>query len=207
AAQSPTPGPLFLPDRLNLEDWTPKITDFGLAKPLADDQGHTATGLIMGTPSYMAPEQAAGKAKEVGPAADVYALGAILYELVTGRPPFKGATLLDTLDQVRTQDPVPPRSLVPRLDRNLETICLKCLHKQPEKRYASARELADDLKCFLDNEPIQARRSGIWERTAKWARRRPAWATFWTFLVVAGLASAIVVPIYLARLHDALHQA
>jgi serine/threonine-protein kinase len=121
-------------------DGTPKITDFGLAKRL-DSAGQTQTGAIMGTPSYMAPEQAGGKGKEVGPAADVYALGAILYELLTGRPPFKAETPLDTVLQVVSEEPVAPTQLNAKVPRDLETICLKCLHKEPTKRYASAPSL------------------------------------------------------------------
>src|SRR5262249_7986681 len=132
----------------------PKLTDFGLAKRIDTDADLTRTGTICGTPSYMAPEQAAGKAREIGPAADIWALGAILYELLTGRPPFRGATVLDTLNQVRTVDPVPPARLVGRLPRDLETICLKCLRKEVARRYASALELADDLGRFLRGEPV-----------------------------------------------------
>src|SRR5438552_13404158 len=123
-------------------DGTPKITDFGLARQLDSDIGETQTGAVMGTPSYMAPEQASGHAHEAGPPADVYALGAILYECLAGRPPFKGKTIVETLDQVRTQQPVPPSRVQPRMPLDLETICLKCLRKEPEKRYASAAELA-----------------------------------------------------------------
>jgi tRNA A-37 threonylcarbamoyl transferase component Bud32 len=152
-----------------------KITDFGLAKKL-DDDSQTHDGAIMGTPSYMAPEQAAGRTEEVGTAADVYALGAILYECLTGRPPFRGAALLDTLEQVRQREPVPPRELQPKTPRDLETVCLKCLHKERGRRYGSAAELADDLGRFLRREPILARPVGRMERAAKWVRRNPALA-------------------------------
>jgi serine/threonine protein kinase/Tfp pilus assembly protein PilF len=153
---------------------SPKISDFGLAKLLDAGPGRTRSGDILGTPSYMAPEQAAGRHDAVGPAADVYALGAILYEMLTGRPPFHGETVWDTLQQVAGQEPVPPRRLQPRTPRDLENICLKCLHKEPTRRYASARELADDLQRFLDGKSIRARAASPWERAWKWARRRPA---------------------------------
>jgi serine/threonine protein kinase len=164
---------------------TPKITDFGLAKKLGDTAGQTASGAIMGTPSYMAPEQAGGQSKQVGPAADVYALGAILYELLTGRPPFKAATAMDTLLQVLSEEPVPPSRLQPRLARDLETICLKCLEKHGRKRYGSAVALADDLRRFLVGEPIVARRVGQLERVSKWAKRRPALAGLLAVSVLA----------------------
>ena len=146
---------------------TPKVADFGLAKRLDADRGQTQTGAILGSPSYMPPEQALGDAKTVGPAADVYALGAILYELLTGRPPFKGETLLETLELVRTTDPVAPRHLRVRLPKDLETICLKCLQKEPGRRYATAGELADDLRRFLAGEPIAAREDGIGSQLAR----------------------------------------
>jgi serine/threonine-protein kinase len=142
-----------------LNEVVPKITDFGLAKRL-DEQSQTRTGEVMGTPSYMSPEQAAGK-KDVGPAADVYALGAILYELLTGRPPFRGATVLETLEQVLTQEPVPPSLLQPKVPRDLEAVCLKCLHKEPAGRYPGAAALADDLDRFLAGEPISVRTWGV----------------------------------------------
>jgi serine/threonine protein kinase len=137
---------------------TPKVTDFGLAKRLDRAAAHTQSGAVLGTPSYMAPEQAGGKAKYVGPAADVYALGAILYELVTGRPPFRAETTLETLLQVMSEEAVPPTQLRPDCPSDLEAICLKCLQKKPEQRYASAAALAEDLHCFLAGEPIQAPR-------------------------------------------------
>jgi WD40 repeat protein len=167
------------------EDGTPKISDFGLAKKTDVEVGQTQTGAILGTPSYMAPEQAEGGARHVGPAADVYALGAILYELLTGRPPFRAATALETLEQVRTIDPVAPRQLAPRIPRDLETICLKCLEKAPTRRYVSAAALADDLERFRDGRPIQARPTLWWERWAKWARRRPAVAALVAVSLVA----------------------
>jgi WD40 repeat protein/serine/threonine protein kinase len=154
-------------------DGRPKITDFGLAKKL-DEHGQTRTGDVMGTPSYMAPEQASGQAADVGPATDIYALGALLYELITGRAPFRAATPLDTLRQVVNDDPVPPSRLQPRTPRDLETVCLKCLQKEPRKRYASALELADDLLLFRTGESIRARPVSPWERGVKWARQRPA---------------------------------
>jgi formylglycine-generating enzyme required for sulfatase activity len=165
-------------------DGTPKITDFGLARQLDTDSGETRAGDVMGTPSYMAPEQASGRGHEAGPAADVYALGAILYDCLTGRPPFKGKTTVETLDQVRTREPVPPSRLQPGTPLDLETICLKCLRKEPERRYASAGELADDLVRYLRGEPILARPAGRAERAVKWVRRNP---------VVTGAAAAVVL--------------
>src|SRR5262249_19236263 len=155
----------------------PTITDFGLAKRLdGESSGQTHSGAVMGTPSYMAPEQARGQARAVGPSADVYALGAILYEMLTGRAPFRGSTVLETLEQVCKQGPVAPIRLAPNVPRDLETVCLKCLEKDPARRYASALDLADDLRRFQSNEPTRARPLGPWERIRKWVRRRPGLA-------------------------------
>ncbi|MBI1917772.1 MAG: protein kinase [Planctomycetes bacterium] len=167
----------------------PKITDFGLAKHLETDTHQTREGSILGTPSYMAPEQAEGRNKDIGPPADIYALGAILYDLLASRPPFRGETVMDTLQQVIYAEPVPPTRLQPKLPRDLETICLKCLQKEPKNRYAAAGDLADDLRRFLGGEPIQARATPVWEKAVKWARRRPAAAALvgFAFLTVIGL--------------------
>jgi serine/threonine protein kinase len=169
----------------DLQTAIPKITDFGLAKRLDAGEGPTQSGSLLGTPSYMAPEQATGQTHAVGVPADVYALGAILYELLTGRPPFKAATPLETVLQVRAAEPVPPTRLQPRLPYDVETICLKCLRKEPSRRYGSARELADDLQRFLDGVAITARPVSWWERTVKWARRRPAVAALVAVSVLA----------------------
>ncbi len=180
------------------DEWVPKVSDFGLAKKL-DDVGLTQSGAILGTPSYMAPEQAKGHGKDVGPQADVYALGAILYECLTGRPPFKAATTLETLLQVQTDDPVAPRALQPGVPRDLETVTLKCLQKQPVKRYASAGDLAADLGRFLAGEPITARPVGAFGRAVRWVKRRPAAAiaiavsSLALVTLTAGLAIALVV--------------
>jgi WD40 repeat protein len=173
-------------------DGTPKITDFGLAKKLDDAAGPTASGAVMGTPSYMAPEQAGGKSKQIGPAADVYALGAILYELLTGRPPFKAATSLDTILQVMSDEPVPPRRLQPKVPRDLETICLKCLEKEARKRYGSAQDLAEDLRRFHEGRPIVARPVGVVGRTWRWCRRNPLVATLATAAAVCLLAGTAI---------------
>jgi len=166
----------------------PRVTDFGLAKKAQGDSGLTGSGQIMGTPSYMPPEQAGGRRGEVGPAADVYALGATLYALVTGRPPFQAATTTDTLLQVLGDEPVPPRRLNPSVPRDLETICLKCLEKEPARRYRSAAALGEDLRRLLAAEPITARPAGPAERLWRWCQRNP---------LVAALAGGIALTMVL----------
>jgi WD40 repeat protein/serine/threonine protein kinase len=191
-----------------MADLIPKITDFGLAKDVDATAGHTQTGAFMGTPSYAAPEQAGGDSRHATPRTDVYALGAMLYELLTGRPPFRGATILETLDQVRHAEPVSPRSLNTAVPRDLDTICLKCLRKESEQRYASAEELAADLQRYLRGEPVAARPVGFWERTVKWAKRRPAAAAFGVFVVLITpvLIAAAVSLAYRAELENANSQ-
>jgi serine/threonine protein kinase len=181
----------------NLRSNIPKITDFGLAKRLDEPGSNTESGAVLGTPSYMAPEQAEGKAREAGPAVDIYALGAVLYELLTGRPPFHGETAMDTLQHVLTQEPVPPRRLQPRVPRDLDTICLQCLKKKPQNRYCSAAALAEDLASFLDGRSIRARPAPAWEWAVKWARRRPAVAVL---LAANVLAPALLLGWYTSRL-------
>jgi len=172
---------------------TPKITDFGLAKQLEGDSRVTRSGAIVGTPSYMAPEQAAARTEQIGPLTDVYSLGAILYECLTGRPPFRAATPVDTVLQVLAEDPVAPTRLNPKVPRDLETICLKCLEKEPRKRYASAEKLGEDLRRFLFQEPITARPVGPLERAVKWARRRPTIAALLaSLLLVVALGFSLV---------------
>ncbi|HZY86579.1 MAG TPA: serine/threonine-protein kinase, partial [Gemmataceae bacterium] len=167
-------------------DGEPYVTDFGLAKRVTADSGLTQSGSIVGTPSYMAPEQAAAK-KGLSTAADVYSLGAILYECLTGRPPFRAATPLETLLLVLDREPERPSVVLPRVDRDLETVCLKCLEKEPAKRYESAEALANDLERWLAGEPIRARPAGRAERALKWVRRRPAVAALTAGLVLLAL--------------------
>ncbi len=171
------------PSNILLDDHDePHVTDFGLAKCVEDDSGLTQTGLILGTPSYMAPEQVAGHRGEVTTAADVYGLGAVLYKLLTGRPPFQAASVYETLQQVREQEPVPPRSRDQRIDRDLAAICLKCLEKSPGRRYASAEAMADDFDRWLAGESIVARPVGQVRRAWRWCGRNR---------VVAGLSASV----------------
>jgi WD40 repeat protein/serine/threonine protein kinase len=185
---------------------TPKITDFGLAKLTGNppegtgDEVPTHTGAILGTPGYMAPEQAAGKSRDVGPAADVYSLGAILYELITGRPPFRGETVLDTLLQARDEEAVPPSRLRARLPRDLDTICLKCLHKDPAKRYRSAAALAEDLRRYLGGKAILARPAGKIEKCRRWCQRNPFLAA------VSGLAAAALLAVAVGSVFVAVQE-
>ncbi len=177
-------------------DGTPKITDFGLAKRLdeegSDSPAITRSGDVFGTPSYTSPEQAAGLTKDVTAATDVYALGAILYEMLTGRPPFKAATPVDTMMQVIREEPVPPTRLQPRLPRDVETICLECLSKDARKRYATADALAEDLRRFRAGEPILARPVGAIERVWRWSKRNPKLAAAIAFAAIALATTAAV---------------
>ena len=193
-------------DAAPLAESVPKITDFGLVKRLDDDAGRTRTGTVLGSPSYMAPEQAAGDVKAVGPAADVYALGAILYEMLAGRPPFRGDSVLETLRQVLEHDPVPPGRFQPKVPRDLETICLKCLEKVPGHRYPSAEALARDLAAFLDGEPVGARPATVLDHVARAVSRAGidvrfrAWGRFALLLApVPALAQAAVALTFLGH--------
>jgi WD40 repeat protein len=176
----------------------PHVTDFGLARRVEGDSRLTQTGAVVGTPSYMAPEQAAGR-RGLSTAVDVYGLGAILYALLTGRPPFRAATPLETLLQVMEGEAERPRVLNPKVSADLETICLKCLDKEPQKRYGSAEALAEDLERFLAGEPIQARPAGRLERAVKWARRRPAAAALLAVSVLAAAGLMGLVGLFTTR--------
>ena len=185
-------------------DGTPKITDFGVAKLLDSDTPLTRTEALIGTPNYMSPEQAAGNIKKIGAPADVYSLGAILYELLTGTAPFRGSTLMDTLDQVRNKEPVPPRRLRGRVSLDLETICLKCLEKEPRRRYASAEAFADDLGRFLAGQSIRARPISVWQHAWRAGRRRPALVA--GVVAIAALVGALVAGSSYFRAADQLER-
>jgi len=179
-----------------LQECIAKITDFGIAKQIDQDTELTRTGEILGTPSYMAPEQATGSREHIGPTVDVYSLGAILYELLTGKPPFAGEDSTNILLRVVQQDAPSPRVANPAISVDLETICLKCLEKEPNKRYTSAGMLAEDLRRFLAHEPLLARPAGFWDKTRKWMRRRPVWATViaaCVLLTTVAFASLVIV--------------
>jgi hypothetical protein len=169
----------------------PKISDFGLAKRLEEDSSQTKSGTLLGTPSYMSPEQARGETRNVGPLADIYSLGAMLYELLTGRPPFQAATPMDTMIRVTREEPVAPSRLQANIPRDIETICLKCLQKEPAKRYATAEALAEDLRRFLSGEPILARPISAPERAWRWCKRNPWVAASSAAIFVLLLAVAI----------------
>ena len=182
----------------------PKITDFGLAKQLEQDDGRTQAGTIMGTPAYMSPEQAAGKIGDIGPLSDLYSLGAILYEMLTGRPPFVGANPVDTIMQVMRDDPVSPTHIQPKIPRDLEIICMKCLEKPMAKRYPDCLALADDLHRFLDGEPISARSATRLEKIRKWVRRHPATSGLIGSSIVGIIALFIAAWLYHLKIQDAL---
>jgi tetratricopeptide (TPR) repeat protein len=188
-------------------DLRPKIADFGLAKMLDTDDGLTKTQTVLGSPSYMAPEQAEGNSKQVGPTTDVYALGTIFYELLTGRPPFRAATAMETLIQVRDLDPIPPSRFQPGLAQAAETICLKCLEKLPQRRYPTAEALAEDLCRFRLGESILAHPTPAWEQAWRWTRRRPALAAAAGVGVAALLLLLIGGGYYNARLRDSADKA
>jgi eukaryotic-like serine/threonine-protein kinase len=189
-------------------DGTPKITDFGLARRLEERGGVTLSGAAVGTPSYMAPEQARGQKEAIKPGVDVYALGAILYEMLTGRPPFRAATAAETLHQVIFQEPAPPSRLNDKVPRDLETICLKCLQKEPSRRYASAAALAEDLQRFERGEPIAARPAGLLERVVRRARRHPAAAGLLAALAALVLTTGVgALLLYQQQIASSIRQA
>jgi WD40 repeat protein len=183
-----------------------RITDFGLAKKLDGSSDLTVTGQMVGTPNYLSPEQAAGKHSELGPACDVYSIGALLYELLTGRPPFLAISLQETLLRIRDTEPVSPRALNPALDRDLETICLKCLRKEPPRRYPTALALALDLDRWLHHQPIEARPVSVPERAWLWARRRPRQSLLLGFALTALVALLITLAVANIRILAAQHQ-
>src|SRR5437899_11126625 len=182
------PGNILLDDK-----GEPHLTDFGLARLVETESTMTRTLEVLGTPSYMAPEQAAGNNTQLTSATDVYGLGAVFYQLLTGQPPFAGGTTYETIKLLLDTEPRQPRLLNPKIDRDLSTICLKCLEKHPERRYPSALALAEDLECWLKHEPIQARRTGVLTRARKWVRRKPTSALLAACLVVIAAASGWIV--------------
>src|SRR5262249_16783941 len=177
---------------------TRKITDFGLVRSIAAGPELTLSGARIGTPTYMAPEQASGNVSAIGPATDIYALGVVLYELLTGKPPLEGQSAAETIQKVIAEEPTPPSRLNAKVPRDLETICLKCLDKSPARRYGSAQDLADDLHRFLDGKPAIARPVGTLERAIKWARRRPTLALL-AAVIFASLAATAVTGAVLWR--------
>src|SRR5438094_1023414 len=183
-----TPGNILL-DRHG----EPHLTDFGLARLVEAESTITRTLEVMGTPSYMAPEQATGNNRGISCQTDVYGLGAVLYQLLTGQPPFAGGTTYETVKLLLETEPRPPRQLNPKIDRDLSTICLKCLEKDPQRRYSSALALAEDLEHWLKHEPIRAHRAGIFSRGRKWIRRNPSTTMLVTLLVTVAEGLGIIV--------------
>jgi len=200
-------GDVRPPGAGSLVELLPRLTDFGLAKLDDTAAEHTRTGALLGTPAYMAPEQAEGRTRDISVRSDVYGLGAVLYELLAGRAPFAGGTPLDTIRRVLAEDPVPPSRLVAKVPADLEAICLKCLEKNPDRRYASMAELAADLRRFLHREPTRARPLNWHQRVGKWSRRRPLVASLSAVLLLATMVLASVVAIYTVQLRNALADA
>src|SRR5206468_6844238 len=171
----------------------PHLTDFGLARLIETESTVTRTLEVLGTPSYMAPEQAVGETRKVSSVTDVYGLGAVLYQLLTGQPPFAGGTTYETIRLLRDTEPRPPRLLNPKIDRDLSTICLKCLEKDPLRRYSSALALAEDLEHWVKHEPIQAKPSGFFTHARKWVRRNPSTSVYVTLLVVLAVGLSLTL--------------
>ena len=185
----------------------PRVTDFGLAKRVTGESGLTASGQVLGTPSYMPPEQAAGKIDQISPASDVYSLGAMLYCLLTGRPPFHTANPMDTLIQVLGQEPVPPRQLNAEVPRDLETVILKCLEKEPKRRYATAQELADELQRYLDGKPVLARPISAAGRIWRWCRRKPGLAAAGILALALTIAVIIILSVSVVLVSNSRNEA